>query len=127
MDDQILAEDGLTQEDVTDAVNDTENLEALDLLTQLFKKWNKEEGISAQGIIKNAKRCAQMLYDAKRYEDVVIWLDSATLEVAKKEGAESDTYSAFVESEDLENLRMKAFDKSTEEEEELDDDEDDDN
>jgi hypothetical protein len=116
MDDQIVG--GVTQEDVVDAIDDVENMEALDMLTALWKQWNKEEGFTAEKAIANAKRCAQMLYGAKRYEDVVSWLDAIALEVSKQEGAESDAYSAFIESEDLENLRMKAFDKSIEEEEE---------
>ena len=125
MDDQILSE-GITQEDVVDALSDIENMGALDTLTDLWRQWNNEEGFTAERAIMNAKRCAQMIYDAKRYEDVVSWLDSTALEVSKQEGAESDAYSAFIESEDLENLRMKAFDKSTEEEEEADDSDDDD-
>lgn len=101
----------ITQEDVIDALVDTENAEGLDLLTQFYEQHSKEGGFTIATRIKSAMRCAQMLYDAKRYEDVVAWLDTIATRISDEDGPDSEEYSAFVEDEGLDTLRMKATDK----------------
>ena len=67
-----------------------------------------------------------MLYDGKRYEDVVVWLDTIATVISDSDGPESEAYMAFTEDEALETLKLKASDKSLGDEEEEDDYEDDD-
>ena len=116
----------ITTEDVIDALTDLENESALDLLTSLYEKWSKEDGQTIEARIKYATRCAQMVYDAKRYEDVTLWLDTIATTISDEEGPDSEEYAAFVEDEGLETLRMKATDKVLGDEEEEDDYSDDD-
>ena len=114
---------GVTREDVVDAIEDEENGEALNLLTEYYEQMSGK-GVATGKRVINAKKCAQLLYDAKRYEDVHVWLDLVATNISDKEGPDSEAYMAFTEDEDLETLRMKATDKSLgdEEEEEYEDD-----
>ena len=123
MDEDEVEAGDITREDVVDAIEDAENAEALNLLTEYYTQSNAK-GAAIGKKISNAKKCAQMLYDAKRYEDVLVWLDVVATNISDKEGPDSEAYMAFTEDEDLEALRMKATDKSLgdEEEEEYEDD-----
>jgi len=112
----------ISTEDVVDALTDHENGEALDLVTQLYSNWSREDGQTIEARIKYATRCAQMIYDSKRYEDVVTWLDTIATKISDEDGPDSEEYAAFVEDEGLETLRMKATDKALGEDEEDDDD-----
>lgn len=116
----------ISTEDVVDALTDHENQEALDLVTQLYESWIKEDGQTTSARIKYALRCAQMIYDAKRYEDVLVWLDTIATKISDEDGPDSEEYATFVEDEDLDTLRLKATDKALGEEEEDDGYEDDD-
>ena len=121
MDDTKLNLEEITREDVVDAIADPENTGAFDLLTQYYDQQNSEGG-AKDGVTKNALLVAQMLYDAKRYDDVQIWLDIIATRLSDKEGPDSESYVAFTEDEDLEALRLKAADKSIGDEEMDDDD-----
>lgn len=123
-DDEVMSSGGVTREDVIDAIEDEENDEALNLLTEYYEQMSGK-GVAIAKQVTNAKKCAQMLYDAKRYEDVLVWLDLIATNISDKEGPDSEAYMAFTEDEDLENLRMKATDKSLGDEEEDYEDEDD--
>ncbi len=123
MDEDEVEAGDITREDVSDAIGDEENAEALNILTEYYTQLNGMVGAIHQQV-GNAKKCAQMLFDAKRYEDVLVWLDLIATNISDKEGPDSDAYMTFTEDEDLEALRMKATDKSLgdEEEEEYEDD-----
>lgn len=121
MDDTKLNLEEITREDVVDAIEDPENTGAFDLLTQYYDQQNSEGG-AKDGVTKNALLVAQMLYDAKRYDDVQIWLDIIATRISDKEGPDSESYVAFTEDEDLEALRLKAADKSIGDEDMDDDD-----
>lgn len=112
----------ITTEDIVDALTDNENTEALDLLTHYYENKCKEDGQTTAARIKHATHCAKMVYDAKRYEDVVAWLDTIATKISDEDGPDSEEYAAFVEDEELETLRLKATDKALGEEEEDDDD-----
>ena len=112
----------ITIEDVTDALTDSENEGALDMVTALYEKWSKEDGQTIEARIKYATRCAQMVYDAKRHEDVVAWLDGIATKISDDEGPDSEEYAAFVEDEGLETLRANATDRIFGDDEEEDDD-----
>lgn len=112
----------ITIEDVTDALADSENDGALDMLTALYERWVKEDGFTIEARIKYATRCAQMIYDAKRYEDVALWLDTIATQISDEEGPASEEYAAFVEDEGLETLRANATDRIFGDDEEEDDD-----
>ena len=116
--------EGIEQEDVIDAIADPESSEALELLELYFAQLNGDREDSAT-LIKNALSCAQMLYDAKRYEDVVSWLDVIATNLSDEKGPDSEVYMEFAESEELEELKLKATDKIFGDEEEVDDDFDD--
>ena len=124
MDEEVENSGSITREDVVDAIGDEENGEALNLLTEYYEQMSGR-GVSILKRVTNAKKCAQLLYDAKRYEDVLVWLDLISTNISDKEGPDSEAYMTFTEDEDLETLRMKASDKSLgdEEEEYPDDDE----
>ena len=119
MDEDTIDTD-IAKEDVVDAINDPENLGALELLTDYYTALNKaDKGI--ESMLKNARKCAQMLYDGKRFEEVVMWLDTIATVISDADGPESEAYMAFTEDEKLEALKLKAADKSLGEEEEEDD------
>ena len=119
MDEDTIDTD-IAKEDVVDAINDPENLDALELLTDYYTALNKaDKGI--ESMLKNARKCAQMLYDGKRFEEVVMWLDTIATVISDSDGPESEAYMAFTEDEALETLKLKATDKSLGEEEEEDD------
>lgn len=120
MDDETVEVDGIAKEDVVDAVGDLENTDALELLTDYYTALNKVDS-GVEKMLKNARACAQMLYDAKRYEEVVMWLDTIATVISDSDGPESEAYMAFTEDEKLETLKLKAADKSLGEEEEEDD------
>lgn len=110
----------ITQEDVLDAIDD-QNENKLEMLTDYWQSLNEEGSLGATNLIANTVVCAQMLYNAKAYQDTIEWLDAIMLDIAKNYGEESGEYEQFVENEDIENLRMNALDKSSIEEEEEDD------
>jgi hypothetical protein len=121
--------DAIAEEDVVDAINDPESTDALELL-ELYYRQKIDDSKDADVLIANAKTCATMLFDAKRYEDVVEWLDTIATKLSDNEGPDSELYMQFAESDVLEELRMKATDKifgDEEGEEENDDFDDDDN
>lgn len=121
--------DAIAEEDVVDAINDPESTDALELL-ELYYRQKIDDSKDADVLIANAKTCATMLFDAKRYEDVVEWLDTIATKLSDNEGPDSELYMQFAESDVLEELRMKATDKTfgdEEGEEENDDYDDDDN
>jgi hypothetical protein len=120
--DEDMNMDRIAKEDVIDAANDPEQSDTLDLLTLYFEQ-ECGESKDAAVIIKEAHDAAMILFDAKRYEDTVEWLDRVATKLSDEEGPDSELYMAFAESEELEDLRMKATDKifGGEEEEEDDD------
>lgn len=125
MDEDTTVSGGVTREDVIDALEDLENAEALNTVTEFYEELSAGKSVGDR--IKNVVRAAQMIYDAKRYEDTVVWLDMMGTKFSDSDGPDSDVYTAFVEDEDIESLRMKATDKALgDEEEEMDDFEDDD-
>jgi hypothetical protein len=112
----------IAKEDVLDAISD-ESDNMLDVLTEYWHGLNKESGATPENIVVNAKYCAEMLYAAKKYQESLDWLDAIGIEIAKTEGDESDAYSLFVQDPDLEDLRVRALDRSgldTDEEEDED-------
>ena len=118
--DEDAIETDIAKEDVVDAINDPENLGVLELLTDYYTALNKaDKGI--ESMLKNARKSAQMLYDGKRYEEVVMWLDTTATVISDSDGPESEAYMAFTEDEALETLKLKASDKSLGEEEEEED------
>ena len=119
MDEDTIDTD-IAKEDVVDAINDPEHLGALELLTDYYTALNKE-GKGTESMLKNARKCAQMLYDGKRFEEVVMWLDTIATVISDSDGPESEAYMAFTEDEALETLKLKATDKSLGEEEEEED------
>ena len=119
MDEEMEIAGNITRVDVVDALSDLENSDALTLLTQYYKELSGK-GASIDKRIKNATVCTRLLLDAKRYEDVNVWLDDIATGISDKEGPDSEAYMAFTENEDLEEMRILAGDKSTGEEEEED-------
>ena len=107
----------ITEEDVVDAI-DEENESRLDLLTDFWQVLVDEEKGSIPKLIAHTITCAKLLYSAKAYQDTLDWLDATGLTIAKTYGEESGEYEAFIENEDLENLRMNALDKNAAEEDE---------
>lgn len=120
MDEDTIDVEGIAKEDVLDAINDPENQGAMELLTDYYTALNKQSG-TLEKMLKNARACAQMLYDGKRYEEVVMWLDTIATVISDSDGPESENYMAFTEDEALETLKLKATDKSLGDEEEEDD------
>ena len=120
MDEDTTDVEGIAKEDVLDAINDPENQGAMELLTDYYTALNKQSG-TLEKMLKNARACAQMLYDGKRYEEVVMWLDTIATVISDSDGPESENYMAFTEDEALETLKLKATDKSLGDEEEEDD------
>ncbi len=120
--DEDMNMDRIVKEDVVDAANDPEQTDTLDLLT-LYYEQECGDGKDAEVLIKEAKDAAMILFEAKRYEDTVEWLDRVATKLSDEEGPDSELYMAFAESEELEELKMKATDKifGGEEEEEEDD------
>ncbi len=120
--DEDMNMDRIVKEDVVDAAGDPEQTDTLDLLTIYFEQ-ECAGSKDADVLIKEAKAAATILFEAKRYEDTVEWLDRVATKLSDEEGPDSELYMAFAESEDLEDLRMKATDKifGGEEEEEDDD------
>ena len=113
--------EGIEREDVVDAINDPENNEPLGMLGLYFEQLNGDDA-DAGVLIKDALICAKMLFEAKRYEDVIAWLDGIATTLSDEKGPDSEIYMEFAESEDLEELRMKATDKIFGDEEEEEDD-----
>ena len=112
----------ITKEDIIDAI-DEKNENRLDMLTDFWQLQVEEEGgKESKNLVVYAVTCAKMLYGAKAYQDTLDWLDAVGLEIAKLFGEEGEQYVAFIENEDIENLRMEALDKSSIEEEEEEDD-----
>ena len=102
----------VTKEDVIDALSDVENTDALALVTAYYEAQNDEDGWKLSAQLKNSKVCAKLIYDAERYEDVVVWLDMVATKISDEEGPDSEAYEAFASDEELEELRIKATDKS---------------
>lgn len=119
--DEDINIDRIAKEDVVDAASDPEQADTLDLLTLYFEQ-ECGESKDADVLIKEAKAAATILFEAKRYEDTVEWLDRVATKLSDEEGPDSELYMAFAESEDLEDLRMKATDKIFGGEEEEEDD-----
>ena len=110
----------VTKEDVLDAIEEL-NENRLDLLTEYWLSLIEEGEKTPDNVTLHTLTCANMLYAGKAYQDTLDWLDATGGEIAKTYGEEGDVHVAFVENEDIENLRMNALDKSTIEEEEDDD------
>ena len=102
----------VTKEDVIDALSDAENTDALALVTAYYEAQNDEDGWKLSAQLKNSKVCAKLIYDAERYEDVALWLDMVATKISDEEGPDSEAYEAFASDEELEELRIKATDKS---------------
>ncbi len=118
MDDEAQM-DGISEADVLDAVEDIENTEAVPLMVQFYNELKgKDASVAAQ--VAHAKRCATMFYSAKRYEDMLVFLDLIATQISDNEGPDSEAYMAFTEDEALEDLRLKATDKSLGDEEDED-------
>lgn len=111
----------ISKEDVIDAIDDASE-SRLEMLTEYWQSLLEEDGRDPKHLVKHSYDCAKMLYGAKAYQDTLDWLDATGLEIEKLEGAEGEGYVAFIEDEDLENLRMNALDKSAVEEDEEEDD-----
>jgi len=111
----------ISKEDVIDAIDDVSE-SRLEMLSDLWQSLLDEDGRDPRHLVKHSYECAKMLYDAKAYQDTLDWLDIAGLEIEKMEGAEGEGYVAFIEDENIENLRMNALDKSAVEEDEEEDD-----
>ncbi len=107
----------IARADVVDAITDLENEGALLLLTDYYHELSGANA-TIEKRISTAKTCAKMLYDAKRYEDVLVWLDEIATLVSDQDGPDSEAYMAFTEDESLETLKMNASDRSLGEEEE---------
>jgi len=107
----------ITEEDVVDAI-DEKSESRLDLLTDYWQGLVDEDKDNAEKLIAHTLTCAKFLYRAKAYQDTLDWLDATGLTIMKSFGEESPEYEAFIENEDLENLRMNALDKSAVEEDE---------
>jgi hypothetical protein len=120
MDEDEVVKGDIVKEDVVDALEDTSNEDALMLLTEFFYQENGK-GPTMETKLKNARKCADLIWKAKRYEDVNIWLDQIATEVSDEYGPDSDEYMSFTEDEELETLRMNASDRSLGEEEEEED------
>jgi hypothetical protein len=124
--DNDIDRERIEKEDVIDAINDAEKTDTLELLGLYFEQENAGSKDAAV-LIGNAKDAATMLYDAKRYEDVVEWIDLMATKLSDNEGPDSELYMAFAESEVLEELKMKATDKIFGAEDEVEEDDYDDN
>ncbi|KKU78822.1 MAG: hypothetical protein UY04_C0025G0008 [Parcubacteria group bacterium GW2011_GWA2_47_7] len=108
----------ISKEDIIDAIDEL-NENRLDMLTEYWQFLIAEEGgTEAKPLVDASVACANMLYSAKAYQDTLDWLDAIGLEIAKTYGEESEQYVEFIESDDLENLRMNALDKSSIEDDE---------
>ena len=122
---EIIAGGDIAREDVVDALEDTDNTDALSLVTEYYVQVNgKNEGVATK--IKTARKCAELIFKAKRFEEVNIWLDEIATLISDEYGPDSEEYMAFTEDEELEALRMKASDRSLGDEEEEEDYNDDD-
>ncbi len=114
---EVIAGGDIAREDVVDALEDTDNVDALSLVTEYYVQLNgKDDSIAAK--IKNATKCAELIFKAKRYEEVNIWLDEVATLISDEYGPDSEAYMSFTEDEELEALRMKASDRSLGDEEE---------
>lgn len=120
MDEDEVTGGDIAREDVIDALEDLENDGALMLCTEYYYQLNGK-GADIEAMIKNAKKCAELIYKAKRYEEVNIWLDEIATEISDAHGPDSEEYMAFTENEELETLRMNASDRSLGDEEEEED------
>lgn len=119
MDEEEITGGDIAREDVVDALEDIDNDGALSLVTEYYVQENgKDSGIEKK--IKNAKKCAELIFKAKRFEEVNIWLDEIATEISDEYGPDSEEYMAFTENEELETLRMNASDRSLGDEEEED-------
>lgn len=117
--DEVIGGD-IAKEDVVDALEDTDNDGALSLVTEFYVQVNgKDDAIAAK--IKNARKCAELIFKAKRYEEVNIWLDEIATLISDEYGPDSEACMAFTEDEELETMRMNASDRSLGEEEEEED------
>ncbi len=110
---------GISREDVIDAIADIDNEGGLTLLTEYYNELLGKSPANEKRI-QMAVMCANLLLDAKRYEDVAVWLDDTATLISDTEGPDSEAYMNFAESEELEELKMKALDKASGAEEELD-------
>lgn len=119
MDEEEVTGGDIAREDVVDALEDIDNDSALMLVTEYYVQENGRDG-DIETKIKNAKKCAELIYKAKRYEEVNIWLDEIATEISDEFGPDSEEYMAFTENEELETLRMNASDRSLGDEEEED-------
>lgn len=119
MDEEEVIGGDIAREDVVDALEDIDNDSALMLVTEYYVQENGRDG-DIETKIKNAKKCAELIYKAKRYEEVNIWLDEIATEISDEFGPDSEEYMAFTENEELETLRMNASDRSLGDEEEED-------
>ena len=115
--------DHIAEEDMIDTINDPESTDALELL-QLYFDQQCNGARDADTMIEQALTCASMLYEAKRYEDVVEWLDTIATRISDEEGPDSELYMSFAEDDRLEELKMKATDKIFGEDEQQDDEDD---
>ena len=120
MDEEENTSGTIAKADVVDALQDLENDNALTLLTDYYSELCGPDG-TAEKRIENAIVCGEMLYEAKRYEEVLVWLDEIATMISDEEGPDSEIYMAFTEDEDLEALRMKASDRAVGDEEDEDD------
>ena len=111
----------ISKEDVIDAIDDVSE-GRLEMLTDFWQSLLEEDGREPKFLVKHSYECAKMLYSAKAYQDTLDWLDAVGLEIEKMEGAEGEGYVAFIEDENIEELRMNALDKSAVEEDEEEDD-----
>ena len=117
MDEDEVVGSTIAKEDVIDAIEDMENTDVLMLLTEYYKDiCGKSPSIDSK--ISKAKKCAEMLYAGKRYEEVNIWLDEIATEISDNEGPDSELYMAFTENDELETLRLNATDRASGAEEE---------
>jgi hypothetical protein len=122
---EVIAGGDIAREDVVDALEDTDNEDALSLVTEYYVQVNgKDDAIATK--IRNARKCAELIFKAKRFEEVNIWLDEIATIISDEYGPDSEEYMAFTEDEELETLRMNASDRSLGDEEEEDDYNDDD-
>ena len=117
---EVIAGGDIAREDVVDALEDTDNADALALVTEYYVQVNgKADGVATK--IKTARKCAELIFKAKRYEEVNIWLDEIATLISDEYGPDSEEYMAFTEDEELEAMRMKASDRSLGDEEEEED------
>jgi hypothetical protein len=126
MDEEEIIEGKIAKEDVIDALEEVENEDALSLLLDYYGQLSGAKA-TAESRVAAARKCAKMLYDAKRYDDIQPFLDDVATAISDDEGPDSEAYALFIEDEELETIRMDATDRTLgaeEEEEDSFDDED---